>query len=660
MSFLDTLNKLRSTARVLFVLALLVPAMACDSGPPITATGHSVISLTDLFKRAEKTNTSSKLSLDVVLNQGMETLAGAQRPVIRQHPAGTLRYRLRIPRNAVLRFGYCMAPYIWNRSPDGVRFHLRARRIDSGGGAPARPLVLFSAALDPKNQRSHRRVFEQLVDLEELGGGVWELVFTLSHGAGKNVEWDEGFWVDPRIEYPAGTVDIPPGDPSRPDILLVTVDSLRADVLPSFGERGAPGPAAAAAPVISRLAAEGMRAAAAFTPSTLTIPSYASILTGAAPADHGLHRENQRTAPAVPTAGERFAAQGYRTAAFLGTSRLSAGRSGLSRGFELYDCPAAGQRSAEETVLSVLDWIRNGDGRPSFCWIQFNELRPPLAQLRGRDRHYYPRGGYNRWDESIIRLLPHFERRLDLKQRWYRWLHDVTTTGYVEASYLGQVDEVDRQLGRVIEELRSRSQLEKTAVAVTSNRGLALGENGVFYTGETLQPGVTRVPLIIRLPGRIPAAVRLPEQAPCTTADILPTLLGLLSPAETGGTMPSPAGIDLRKALGNTTPLERRLILLEGHVGRAGRPNRYALVAGGYKLTESPGSTGVTPVPGDPHAWSSDSHYHNDDLFHILSDPGELSNLDGSRLLADIQKQMHRHLMPLAQASPAASNRVSK
>ncbi len=644
MSFSATLNKaLRHTLPLLCILAFLAQTPGCTHEPsPIT--GRSVIRLTDLFKRAEKTVNNVKLPLESVLSRDTETLAGKKRPVIRQHPAGTLSYRLRIPHDAVLRFGYCMAPHTWRKSPDGIRFHVRARRINDGGSRAAKPVSLFSAALDTMNVPAHRRVFEQEVDLAQLGGGVWELTFNLSHGAGRDVNWDNGLWVDPRIEYPAGQIEAPTGDPSRPDILLVTVDSLRADVLASSGDRGAPGPATAAAPVISRLAFEGLRASVAFTPSTLSIPSYASILTGAAPADHGIHREGRRKVPALPTAGQRFAEYGYRTAAFLGTSRLSAQRTGLSRGFELYDCPATGRRSAEETVLGLLDWIREGDGRPSFCWLQLNELHPPLTHLGERHRHYYPKGGYNRRDESILRLLPHFERRPDLKERWYRWLHDVTTTEYVEASYLGQVDEVDRQLGRVIEELRARTTLKNTVVVVTSNHGLSLGDRGIFYTSESLQPGVIRVPLIIRFPGHVPAASRLPDQAPCSTADILPTLLGLLAPTETGGTHPPPTGMDLLAAMRNLTALESRVLLLDGHIGPPKRPNRYALLAGGYKLVESPDCPGSEPGAGDARPWSSNSHYHNSELFNILTDPQEQVNLSGSRKLADLQQMMHRHL----------------
>lgn len=630
-------------------LALFALAIGCDPKPPSIA-GRAEIRLTDHFKRAERTVDSNVLSLESVLGLGTVKLEGRERTVIRQHPAGTLRYRLRIPRGAVLRFGYCMAPHTWRKSPDGIRFHLRARRTRANGARAARPVTLFSAALDPKNNPGHRRIFEQQVDLAHLGGEVCELIFTLSHGPRKNVEWDNGFWVEPRLEFPSGTLERPTADPSRPDILLVTVDGLRADVLPFSGDNGSPGPASAAAPNICRLAAEGLRASTAFTPSTLTIPSYASILTGAAPEAHGLYGEKERKKADRPTAGEIFAERGYRTAAFLGTSRLSTRRTGLSRGFERYDCPPAGQRPVKETLLALLDWIREGDGRPSFCWLQVNELQPPLAHLRKQDRHYYPRGGYNRWDESILRLLPHFERRLDLKERWYRWLHDVTTIGYVKGSYLGQVDEVDRQLGRVIDELRARSQLKNTVVVVTANRGLALGDQGIFFTSESLQPGVIRVPLIIRLPGRIPAA-RLPEKAPCTTADILPTLLGLLPPAETE-TEATAIGLDLLGALRNTTPLERRVILLEGHIGPPRLPNRYALLAGGYKLTESlSGHPGSPPGTGGATPWSSNSDYHNDELFHLLSDPGERKNLHGSRPLANLQQLMHRRLRSMMSVS---------
>lgn len=647
MNFSATLNKtLRHALPLLCALVFLVHALACTAEPP-RITGRSVIRLTELFKRADKTVNKGKLSLESVLSRGAETLDGEKRQVIRQHPAGTLSYRLRVPRNAVLRFGYCMAPHTWRKSPDGIRFHVRAWRINSGGSRAAKPVALFSAALDTMNVPAHRRVFEQQVDLTPLGGAVWELTFNLSHGAGKDVNWDNGLWVDPRIEFPAGEIEAPKSDLARPDILLVTVDSLRADVLASTGAGGDPAPAIAAAPVINKLAFEGLRAAVAFTPSTLTIPSYASIITGAAPAGHGLRLEGRRKVPALPTAGMRFSEYGYRTAAFLGTSRLSARSTGLSRGFERYDCPATGRRSAEETVLGLLDWVRLEDGRPSFCWLQFNELHPPLAHLGERDRHFFPSGGYNRWEESILRLLPQFVRRPDLKEHWYRWLHDVTATGYVEASYLSLVNEVDRQLGWVIDELRTRNMLKNTVVVVTANHGLALGEQGIFYTSESLQPGVSRVPLIIRFPGRVPAASRFPDNAPCTTADILPTLLGLLPPAKNGGAHPAPAGMDLLAALRNISALESRVLLLEGHIGPPKFPNRYALLAGGYKLVESPGCPASEPGAGGFPPWSANAHYHNNELFNITVDPGERENLSGSRKLADLQHVMHNHLMSM-------------
>jgi len=623
------------------LLVLLALAVGCARGPE-TAPQHSVIRLTELFKRAEKTVSHNSLTVDRVLSRGTETFGGVERPVIRQNPAGTLRYRLRIPHGAVLRFGCCMAPHTWQRSPDGVRFHLRARRITRDGEAQERALKLFSAPFDPKNTSAHRRVFEYEVDLAELGGKVWELAFTMSHGGGGDVTWDNGLWVDPRIEFPDGTVELPPQDPTRPNILFVTVDSLRADVLASFDHPRGPGPARAGAPVINGLAATGFRALAAYTPSTFTLPSYTTILTGTLPAEHGRHDERRGVPLEIPTAAERFGGAGYRTAAFLGTPGLS-GRTGLSRGFDVFDAPRIGRRRAGETVLGLLDWFRHDDGRPWFCWLQVNDLVPPLAHLRDRDRHYYPRGGYNRWDESIIRLLPHFERRSDLKERWYRWLHDVTTVEYVEASYLGQVDEADRQLGRVIDELRRRSRLENTVVVVAANRGLTLGERGIFFTAESLRPAVTRVPLILSWPGRIPAGACLPPGTACSTADILPTLLSLLPPEAAAG--PPTGGIDLLAALRDLTPLHRRELLVEGHVGRTRSPNRFALLSGRYKLVESPGHRGVLARFDEDHRpWSRPAHHHNTELYDRLSDPGEQDNLSGARPLADVQHHLHERL----------------
>jgi len=636
---------------LLGALCMLLPLFACATGPA-AVPGRDTIRLTDLFERAEKTLISGGIPLERALSRGSEKLEGRTREVIRQNPGGRLAYSLRIPADAVLRFGHCMAPHTWRQSPDGARFHVRARRIRAGGN-PGRPLELFSTALDPKQNPGHRRIFEQQVDLSRLGGSSWELIFTLGHGPRKNVEWDTGFWIEPRIEYPSGLVDPAPQDRRRPDILLVTLDGLRADVLPAFTDPDVSGgPATATVPLISRLAAEGLRASAAHTPSTLFTPACASILTGGSPADHGLHREGDRARASLPTIAEHLTDRGYRTAAFLGTSRLAARRTTLARGFETWSCPPAGRRPVRETAITLVDWFRRGDGRPSFCWLQISDLQPPLPLLRQRDRRYYPRGGYNRWDESILRLLPHFVRRPDLGDRWYRWLHDVTTTGYVEACYLGEVDRVDRQLGRVVEELRALGRLDNTVIVVTATRGLALGDRGIFYTGESLLPGVTRVPLIFHAPGRIPAA-RLPRRAACSTADILPTLLGLLppDPVEVASV---PPGYDLRAALRDTTALERRPLFIEGHVGPVGRPNRFALLAGGLKLVEStvtgqgtkPGSDGVEP-------WSRHSDHQFEALYDRLGDPVERKNLHGTRPLITLQHRMHRHLRSMIPPEPA-------
>lgn len=639
----------------LAALAILLTLVAACAHGPGKAEQYSVIRLTDLFKRAEKTVSHRSLDVDQVLNSGTELLGGVERPVIRQNPAGTLRYRLRIPRGAVLRFGCCMAPHTWQRSPDGMRFHVRARRIAPGGRREQEALGLFSVPFDPKNTPAHRRVFEYEVDLADLGGSEWELTFAMDHGAGGDVSWDNGLWIDPRITVPDGTVELPPRDPERPDILLVTVDSLRADVLATFGAADRAGPSTAGAPVINGLAAAGLRALAAYTPSTFTLPSYTTLLTGTLPANHGRHDERRDRPLEFPTAAERFAGAGYHTAAFLGTPGL-AGRSGLSRGFEVFDAPRIGRRTAGETVLGLLEWIRRNEERPWFCWLQVNDLVPPLAHLRDRDRHYYPRGGFNRWDESIIRLLPHFERRPDLKKHWYRWLHDVTTVEYVEASYLGQVDEADRQLGRVLGELRRRGQLENTVVVVAANRGLALGDQGIFFTAESLVPAVTRVPLIFWRPGQIPAGSALPPQAACSTADVLPTLLSLLPP-EAAASLP-PGGIDLLAALRDLTPLQRRELFLEGRVGRSGAPNRFAVLAGRYKLAISPGREGILARFDDEHrAWSLDAHHQNSELFDRLTDPGEEDNLSGSRPLADVQFQLRQKLMASAAGAEAYTSR---
>src|SRR5262245_4065591 len=165
---------------------------------------------------------------------------------------------------------------------------------------------------------------------------------------------------------------------TRQPILLITVDTLRADRLGSYGStRGL-------TPALDAFAREATRFTAAVSQVPLTLPSHATILTGLHPARHGIRtNDGFRLAPTVPTLAERLQAAGYRTAAFIGGYPVRAA-SGLARGFDRYDDDFlrdanATERSADEVIRSAVAWIDANRATPFFAWIHLFDPHSPYT-----------------------------------------------------------------------------------------------------------------------------------------------------------------------------------------------------------------------------------------------------------------------------------------
>lgn len=267
-----------------------------------------------------------------------------------------------------------------------------------------------------------------------------------------------------------------------PSVLLVSIDTLRADHVGAYGARPD------ATPTLDALASEGLRFETAIASAPLTLPSHASLLTGLHPPHHGIRNNGSaRLSEARTTLAERFSAAGWDTAAVVGAAVL-AGRYGLDQGFDRYDDRAFGgrasetgfaERRAEAVSDAAIDWLAERD-RPFFLWL-----------------HYYdPHGDY--------RPPPPFDRR------------------FADRPYLGEIAYVDAQLGRVVEVLRARGALEHTLVVVTADHGESLGEHGEAGHAYTLYDAALRVPLIVRGPGVPGGTVR---RGVVSTVDVAPSVL---------------------------------------------------------------------------------------------------------------------------------------
>lgn len=273
----------------------------------------------------------------------------------------------------------------------------------------------------------------------------------------------------------------------RPSVLLVTVDTLRADRLGCYGR------AAAETPAMDGLARAGLLFRRAYTSVPLTLPAHATLLTGLEPAAHGLVDNGMAARDlGTPTLAERLSGAGYDTAAFVAAHVLNR-IFGLDRGFRLYD---DGPSDADETegffhgvsdargrVEAALAWLRRPRQGPFFAWLHLYDVHAP---------HVAP--------------APYAQR-------------------FAADPYDGEVAYVDSQLARLLRGLASLGLERDTLVVLTADHGEGLGEHGEETHGILLHDATLRVPLILRLPGSLePGQVATRDVA---LADVTPTVLEL-------------------------------------------------------------------------------------------------------------------------------------
>lgn len=295
-----------------------------------------------------------------------------------------------------------------------------------------------------------------------------------------------------------------PGSSPRSSVLLVTIDTLRADHVGSYGALGV------ATPNLDRVAVQGVRFDQAIAPAPITLPSHASLFTALYPPTHGVrHNGVYVLGERFVTLAERYREAGYQTGAVVGAIVLS-GRFGIGQGFTHYDDAIGGagsslsgypERDAAAVTDRALAWLDATPG-PFFLWV-----------------HYYdPHARYSPPE-------PH-------------------ATEFADRPYDGEIAHVDVQLGRLLRAVRQHSEVEPL-IALTSDHGEGLGEHGERTHSVLLYDSVLRIPLVMSGPG-LPAGRSVDEVA--SLVDVAPTLLALSALPPIAGAQ----GRDLRVHLDET------------------------------------------------------------------------------------------------------------
>jgi len=336
-------------------------------------------------------------------------------------------------------------------------------------------------------------------------------------------------------------------EPSPTNVLLVTVDTLRADHLSAYGH------AEHVTPNIDRLAAQGTLFEQAFADTPWTTPSMSSVLTGTYPTRHGFRSTNaHRLAASQHTLAEMLKERGYQTAAIIGSFPLDS-IYGLDQGFDLYDdhftrpiwnypgheptplpsefredpheqamfamvkAMSDSRRSDAEVSDAAIGWLTTQRKPPFFLWV-----------------HYF--GPHSKPDWSI----PEDER---LSVELSRYEPDVLTN--------------DREVGRLLDALDASGDAGDTLVVFHADHGESLGEQHYVGHGLLLNDATMRIPLILRLPGRIAAGRRVAQLV--RNVDILPTVLdavGAPLPDDASGRslLPLASGADAAPAATDAGP----------------------------------------------------------------------------------------------------------
>ncbi len=354
--------------------------------------------------------------------------------------------------------------------------------------------------------------------------------------------------------------------PAARNLVLVTIDTLRADRLGCYGST------TVATPNLDRLAREGAMAPQVAVHVPLTRPSHVSLLTGLLPAEHGV-RDNVSPplSARVPTLAETLRSAGFRTGAFVSSIVLSR-QSGLARGFETYDDRFEGERS-DVRFLNTIQKRGDRTLEPALRWLEENRAAGRLfAWVHLYDPHdpYEPPEPY--------------------------------ATRYAGRPYDGEVAWSDELVGRLDAALRRLGLARDTLLVVTSDHGEGLGEHGETVHGFFLYQTTTAVPLLVRGPGVVPGG-RLAVTA--RTIDVLPTaldLLGLAVPA-----VMKPSGRSLAAALRGPATLAEEPATAESLLPllHFGWSDLRSLREGRWKYIQAP----------------------RPELYDLQEDPGEMRNL---------------------------------
>ena len=419
-------------------------------------------------------------------------------------------------------------------------------------------------------------------------------------------------------------------DRKKHNVLIVVVDSLRADRLGVYGH-DRPG----ISPNIDRLAEEGMLFSRAQTAATWTLPSVASLFTGLHPLSHGTYNASEALAEPHVTLAETLGLFGYATAGFVSGIFLNQ-QFGLNQGFETWsdipvDFSSKGPRPPRKTsdllVPEVLDWMKGNKQEPFLLFVHLMDAHPPLDLPDDGDTRVFDPEYSGIWEEESLdlRIKKRTFGRVVHRKGGRAAVMTERDVAHINARYDAGVQYSDRYVGQLLEALEDQGLEDETIVVLTSDHGLDLLEHNTLFSYPSQAPyeEISAVPLIVRHPDG-PEGMRIPD--PVSLVDVLPTLLDLLG-------LPANSGAEGRSVMSAMLgePLEPVDLFCFGSPEREPEPDRMTMSIerqGKKLLTHS-----IAPFD-----------FFATELYDLGADPGERQDLSltDHATLGALQQDLHR------------------
>jgi arylsulfatase A-like enzyme len=360
---------------------------------------------------------------------------------------------------------------------------------------------------------------------------------------------------------------------ARPNVILISIDTLRADRLSCYGYR------LRLSPNIDRLLTRGARFTDAITNVPLTGPSFTSLFTSRYPHETGAIRNGIPMVSGLATLAAILKKNGYQTAAIISNWPLQARLSNLDLGFDSYDDDFHqkrwllfnDERDAEAVTVRALAWLEKAPKEPFFAWIHYSDPHSPYLRHEG---------------------------------------FTFSRTESDSARYDSEVAYTDHHLGVLLNRLEAKGLLERSLVVFISDHGESLGEHGYTGHGRNLYQPSLRVPFGLVGPG-IPVKK---EAAPIQLLDLAPTVLAYAG-------IPAPKsmrGLNLLPALRGEAPWPERVLLCETYPGAAPQ------VQGAERMLTKP--LWVGRKQGERKLLFNVT-LQRWELYDLASDPDELDNL---------------------------------